>query len=155
MLDTTPTRDRVAAMTAANISALVDDHRHDVRQAPVVLADPPWATLDSETLVRLPVADLAAADAVLVIWSPNSRIADAIAAVAAWGFCYRYLMQSDLRATSPTEHEYVIVGTRGAMPAPAQSVLADGFEGMHVERVFASTEKPAPWTARSGQDLLF
>lgn len=155
MLDTTPTRDRVAAMTGANIDALVYDHHHDMQQASIVLVDPPWSQVDPETLARLPVADLACADAALVLWCPNNRIPEAIAAVSAWGFGYRYMVQSDRRASSPSEAEFLIVATRGAMPAPALSIVSAGFRGLSCEKVFAADPRPTPWTARSDQEPLF
>lgn len=155
MLDITSNNEPVNAMNESNTRALIDDHRYEKTQAPVVLADPPWSQVDRETLARLPVSDLAAADAVLVIWSPNARVADAIAAAAAWEFDYCYMVQSDRRATSPSETEFLIVATRGAMPAPALSIVSAGFQGLSCEKVFAADPRPTPWTARSDQEPMF
>src|SRR5688572_14187609 len=69
----------------------------------VILADPPWryenaggngaaathyGTLATDELCTLPVAALAADDAVLLLWATAPMNRDAHAVIAAWGFTY-------------------------------------------------------------------
>lgn len=73
-----------------------------------ILADPPWqftnrtgkvapehrrlhryGTLTLERIRALPVADLAAPQSHLYLWTPNALIAQALEVMAAWGFTYK------------------------------------------------------------------
>jgi len=71
----------------------------------VILADPPWqyeqrsqrlrgttdfhyATLPTAEIASLPVADLAAEDAILLLWTTWPFLADALRVIEAWGFRY-------------------------------------------------------------------
>lgn len=74
------------------------------------------------------VASIAAADCVLFLWATAPMIAGALDVVAAWGFGYRSHMiwrkvrKGAARGTGywfTGEHELLLVGTRGAIPAPA------------------------------------
>jgi N6-adenosine-specific RNA methylase IME4 len=71
---------------------------------PILYADPPWAysdagcigaaeaqyrTMPTEAIKALPIADLAAHDAVLFMWGTYPKIADLLALGAAWGFEYK------------------------------------------------------------------
>ena len=76
-------------------------------QYKVILADPPWSwkawgkkgekksakkhysVMEPVDLCGLPVADRAAADAVLFMWCLNSMLGDALKLVDAWGFTYK------------------------------------------------------------------
>ena len=66
-----------------------------------IVADPPWSysvvrrngaaenhysTMTTAEICALPVADLAADDAVLLLWATWPKLADAFAVIAAWGF---------------------------------------------------------------------
>jgi N6-adenosine-specific RNA methylase IME4 len=75
-----------------------------VRRYATIIADPPWQyrnrgvegaaerqypTMTTEAICALPVADLAAEDAVLLLWATwPTLLADAARVVAAWGFTY-------------------------------------------------------------------
>jgi N6-adenosine-specific RNA methylase IME4 len=77
--------------------------------AGVVLADPPWnfityspkgwcksahahyPCMDLDVIKALPVADLAAQDAVLVLWSTQVHLLHALGVVDAWGFTFKTL----------------------------------------------------------------
>jgi len=98
---------------AALSEALFEDARPSV--APwsgepfkVVIADPPWqyrelpkqenltgyanyeyGTLDQAALEALPVGDVCARDAVLLLWTTWPFIPDALALIEAWGFTFK------------------------------------------------------------------
>lgn len=77
-------------------------HPHDL-----VAADPPWrydvwsgpdtprtadrhyATMPFERIARLPVTDLAAADAALLLWVPCPMLKEGLLLTEAWGFSYK------------------------------------------------------------------
>ena len=69
----------------------------------VILADPPWSyrnagcrgcasdqypVMADGDICSLPVATIAAADCVLLLWATWPKLAEALAVVNAWGFCY-------------------------------------------------------------------
>lgn len=107
----------------------------------VVLADPPWrfepynraSGLDRAADNHYPTSatgdlcDLhvpAAADAVLFLWATVPMLPDALQVLAAWGFAYRshLIWLKDRIGTgywSRNKHELLLIGTRGAIPAPA------------------------------------
>ncbi len=68
-----------------------------------IIADPPWQyrnggcqggvneqypTMENEAICRLPVSQLAAPDAVLLLWATWPKLTDALQVMAAWGFDY-------------------------------------------------------------------
>ena len=73
----------------------------------VILADPPWAyamrsekgyakspeahydTMPIDQIKALPVADLAAGDCLLILWSTWPHLVQALEVMAAWGFTYK------------------------------------------------------------------
>ena len=118
------------------------------RRYPVILADPPWQyeagalpltasggvryhyplMADAE-IEALPVSGLAATDAVLYLWATAPKLESALAVMRAWGFDYRssavWLKQAaDGGLHKGTgywfrgQHELLLVGKRGAFPAP-------------------------------------
>ena len=105
----------------------------------VVLADPPWSydflpsesraterhypTMALEEIKALPVAGLAADDCVLFLWATAPKLAEALEVVAAWGFTYRTSAvwvkdKIGLGRYFRSQHEYVLVATRGEPPTP-------------------------------------
>lgn len=94
---TCPVRRRwIHKATAAEVSTLGG--------FPVIYADPPWAysdagcigaaehhyrTMANGDIARLPVWDLAAADAVLFMWGTYPKIAELLELGKAWGFTYK------------------------------------------------------------------
>lgn len=68
----------------------------------VIVADPPWRyesgnslpypTMDIEEIKAMPVADIAADDAVLWLWTTNAHLRVAFDVVDAWGFEYKTLI---------------------------------------------------------------
>jgi len=118
------------------------------RRYPVILADPPWQyeagalpvtaaggvryhyplMADAE-IEALPVSGLAATDAVLWLWATAPKLPEALRVMAAWGFAYRssavWLKQTEAGGLHTGtgywfrgQHELLLVGRRGAFPAP-------------------------------------
>lgn len=134
-------RDEREADLAARIKALPD------RKYGVIYADPEWrfepysretgmdraadnhypTSLTDEIAAR-PVDSIAAEDCVLFLWATAPMIRDALAVMQAWGFEYKSQVvwvkqrSGDGRGTGYWflgEHELLLVGTRGNVPAPA------------------------------------
>ena len=78
------------------------------RRFGVILADPPWrflnrtgkiapehrrlsryATMSTDEIAALPVADVAASPAHLYLWVPNALLPDGLRVMQAWGFQYK------------------------------------------------------------------
>ena len=128
----------------------------------VIVADPEWhddvyseetgysrhaslhyTTSDTESIKARRVADIAAEDCVLFLWSTNQHLDDAIDVLRAWGF--EYASQYIWRKPSPglgywnrSVHEVLLIGTRGNIPCPApgtqkESVI-DAPRGEHSEK---------------------
>ncbi len=103
-----------------------------------VVADPPWRfsdrntraaaerhypTMSGEEIALLPVRDVAAQDAVLALWVPDTHLQLGLAVAAAWGFTYRHLIvwgkvrggriQIGLGHRFRKAHEIALLCTRG------------------------------------------
>jgi len=107
----------------------------------VIYADPPWRfepysrdtgmdraadnhypTMTLDDLLVLPVP--AASDAVLFLWATVPMLPEALDVMAAWGFAYKshYVWVKDRIGTgywTRNQHELLLIGTRGDIPAPA------------------------------------
>lgn len=100
-----------------------------------ILADPPWAERPSgnrpptyprmtmEELKALPLAQKAADDSILFLWTTSGRLPDALELMRSWGFTYRRDIMwckehRGLGHWARTEHEQLLIGTRGNLPAP-------------------------------------
>jgi N6-adenosine-specific RNA methylase IME4 len=107
----------------------------------VIYADPPWRfepysrttgmdraadnhypTMDLEAICAMQIP--AAEDCVLFLWATVPMLPEALAVVAAWGFVYRshFVWLKDRIGTgywNRNQHELLLVGTRGDIPAPA------------------------------------
>jgi N6-adenosine-specific RNA methylase IME4 len=108
----------------------------------VLLADPPWhfrvyndatgssraasnhyRTMDLAELRSLPVANLAARDAVLYLWTTAPHLQNAFPVLAAWGFAYssNLVWTKDRVGTgywARSQHEHLLIGKRGNFRAP-------------------------------------
>ena len=104
---------------------------------PIIYADPPWRfngiwgsrgvenhypTMALEDICALEVP--AAKDAALFLWSTASMQPEAFEVIAAWGFTYRtqFVWAKDrfgMGSYVRTQHEPLLIATRGAMPPPA------------------------------------
>ncbi len=132
----------------------------------VILADPEWRfepysretgmdrapenhypTSPTETIAARPVAKIAAKDCALFLWATAPMLPDAMAVMAAWGFTYRtHCIWRKGRAGKGRgpgywftgEHELLLLGTRGSVPAPAPGTqwpsVVDADAGKHSEK---------------------
>lgn len=113
-----------------------------VKRYGVILADPPWRfqpysldtgmdraadnhyptmTLDALKALAVPAAD----DCVLFLWATAPMLPEALELMRVWGFAYRShaVWVKDLMGTGywfRNQHEPLLVGVRGNIPAPAQ-----------------------------------
>ena len=104
-----------------------------------LLADPPWSFSDRNTrgaaerhyrtmsdceIAAMPVRDIAAPDAVLALWVPDTHLELALVVAKAWGFTYRHLavwgkvstagkIQIGLGHRMRKAHEVALICTRG------------------------------------------
>jgi N6-adenosine-specific RNA methylase IME4 len=101
-----------------------------------IYADPPWpynnqatraatsnhyATMSLEDITALPVADLAADNAHLHLWTTNAFLSEAINLIGAWGFTYKtnfVWVKPDMGVGNYWRgaHELLLLGVRGACP---------------------------------------
>lgn len=127
---------------------------------PILLADPPWRydyaedsgraienhypTMDVEGIKALGPLIPAAEDAVLFLWATSPKLTEAIDVVTAWAFDYvtcavwvkdRIGMGYYFRQ----QHELLLVGKRGQLPAPDPSSRASSL--IHGDRL-AHSAKP-------------
>ena len=79
----------------------------------------PYSTMTIEEIKALPVAALAAEDAVLWLWTTNKWLRDAFAVMDAWGFGYRQTLvwgknnPMPVGSVAPSAAEFLMVGKRG------------------------------------------
>ncbi len=130
-------RDQREAELAGKILALPD------KRYGVILADPAWRfepysretgmdraadnhypTGSISEIIRLPVQDISADDCVLFLWATAPMLPQALAVMQAWGFDYRshVVAVKDRIGTGywfRNEHELLLLGVRGDVPAPA------------------------------------
>lgn len=98
-----------------------------------IYADPPWQygnqatraatsnhyeTMTVESLCEMPVADLAADDAHLHLWTTNAFLPDSFRVLEAWGFDYRSVFvwvkpQMGIGNYWRVSHEFLLLGIRG------------------------------------------
>lgn len=114
----------------------MEDQRYDV-----ILADPPWRyrvaavpriaienhypTLSIEEIASLNVADIAADDCVLFLWTTTAKLEESFTVVRAWGFEYVTSAVWDKERIGlgyyfRGQHEFLLVCKRGAPPKPAE-----------------------------------
>ena len=107
---------------------------------PVILADPPWGFEHCESLSRDPqgpyplmnlqqilkfeVLNVCTPDTVLFLWSPSSKLSEAIRVIEAWGFSYRTCMVWAKPSIGAgywvrQQHELLLIAKRGNPPVPA------------------------------------
>jgi N6-adenosine-specific RNA methylase IME4 len=92
-------------------------------------ADNHYPTSVTEVIAARDVASIAAADSVLFLWATAPMLPQALMVMAAWGFDYKsqFIWVKDRIGTgywNRNQHEILLVGTRGAIPAPAMGKQA-------------------------------
>ncbi len=129
----------------------------------VILADPEWRfeTYSAETgmdraadnhyptsplpvIKSRPVADIAADDCALMLWATVPMLPQALEVMAAWGFAYKShaIWMKDRVGTGywfRNQHEILLLGTRGKVPAPA---MGDQFKSALAHAVGEHSAKP-------------
>lgn len=134
----------------------------------VILADPEWkfetytpAGLDNSSadnyyptsaltdIKARDVPSIAAADCVLFLWATVPMLPQALEVMAAWGFAYKSsaVWVKDRAGTGywfRNQHEFLLVGTKGKVPAPAEgeqwSSVISAPVGKHSTKPEASLE---------------
>ena len=113
----------------------------------LIYADPPWKfdyalpsvgqniegrhyeCMDLEGICRLPVAEMVAKDAVLMLWSVSPKLEEALTVMRTWGFSYRQQIvwekltplgkqNSGMGHWVRGNHETLLLGIRGNPGAP-------------------------------------
>jgi N6-adenosine-specific RNA methylase IME4 len=87
-------------------------------------ADNHYPTSSLEVIKSRPVADIAADDCALLLWATVPMLPQALEVMAAWGFAYKShaVWMKDQIGTGywfRNQHELLLLGTRGNIPAPA------------------------------------
>jgi len=106
-------------------------------------ADNHYPTSGTDEICARPVADITADDCALFLWATVPMLPDALRVMAAWGFEYKShcIWAKDRIGTGywfRNQHELLLVGTRGSIPAPAMGTqiasLVDAPVGKHSEK---------------------
>jgi len=87
-------------------------------------ADNHYPTSATDVIAARDVASIAADDCVLFLWATVPMLPDALRVMAAWGFQYKSHAVWDKVHIGTgywfrNRHELLLVGTKGAIPAPA------------------------------------
>jgi N6-adenosine-specific RNA methylase IME4 len=90
-------------------------------------ADVHYATASTEDICAIPVSKIAAKDCVLLLWATVPMLPDALKVMAAWGFAYKsgFVWVKDkigLGFWNRNQHELLLLGTGGSIPAPPPSL---------------------------------
>jgi N6-adenosine-specific RNA methylase IME4 len=131
----------------------------------VILADPEWRfevysretgmdraadnhypTSALQEIADRPVTSIAADDCVLFLWATVPMLPHALTVMGAWGFEYKshFIWAKNRIGTgfwNRNQHELLLLGTRGSIPAPAMGTqwnsLVDARVGRHSEKPIA------------------
>lgn len=103
-----------------------------------------YPTSSLEVIASRPVAQIAAKDCVLFLWTTNQHLRIAIGVMEAWGFEYKsnYCWGKDkigLGRWNRSKHELFLIGTQGKPPCPAPGTQWDSLQlapvgGEHSEK---------------------
>ena len=102
-------------------------------------ADNHYPTSDLETLKARDVASIAAEDCVLFLWATAPMLPQALEVMKAWRFTYKSqaVWAKDKVGTGywfRNQHELLLVGTRGSVPAPAPGTQVSSLIASPVRR---------------------
>lgn len=112
-------------------------------------ADNHYPTSSTDAICARPVSEIAADDCALFLWATVPMLPDALRVMAAWGFGYKShcIWAKDRIGTGywfRNQHELLLVGTKGSVPAPAMGTqiasLVDAPIGRHSEKPAAFYE---------------
>lgn len=112
-------------------------------------ADNHYPTSGTDAICARPVAGIAADDCALFLWATVPMLPDALRVMSAWGFDYKShcIWAKDRIGTGywfRNQHELLLVGTRGSIPAPAMGTqiasLVDAPVSAHSEKPIAFYE---------------
>lgn len=103
-----------------------------------------YPTQLTEDIKRLPVGTIAANDCVLFLWATAPMLCDAISVMRFWGFEYKtHFIWDKVHIAAGywnrNRHELLLIGTKGAIPAPAPGTQ---FDSIFVEPARGHSEKP-------------
>lgn len=82
----------------------------------------PYSTMSIADICALPVGGLAAANAVLWLWTTNHWLRESFTVMDAWGFTYKQTLvwgknnPMPVGSVAPSAAEFLLVGKRGAPP---------------------------------------
>jgi len=116
------------------------------KKFPVIYADPPWdiaqlgqrgaarhyEVMSLERIKQMPIADLAAENATLLLWVTNAALPAGLEVMKAWGFEYK--------TNAAWDKYYMGLGTY--------------FRGSHELLLHGTRGKPAPWKFRGQRSTL-
>lgn len=111
------------------------------RRYPIIYADPPWRyelpamggtnrsienhypTMPLEEICALPVAEIAADDALLYLWATAPKLPECLKVIEAWGFEYRTHIvwvkdKIGMGYHARSQHELLLIAKRGNIPPP-------------------------------------
>lgn len=137
----------VSEIGQANTTCTVDDLEKlmaDGRKYGTIYADPPWAygnqgtraatdnhypTMTVEEIAALPIAELAAENAHLHLWTTNAFLFECQKLFEAWGFEYKSAFvwvkpQMGIGNYWRVSHEFLLLGVRGSMPFLNHSLMS-------------------------------
>jgi N6-adenosine-specific RNA methylase IME4 len=106
-------------------------------------ADNHYPTSITDAICARPVSDIAADDCALFLWATVPMLRDALRVLDAWGFAYKShcIWKKDRIGTGywfRNQHELLLVGTKGQIPAPAMGTqfpsVLDAPIGKHSEK---------------------
>jgi len=155
------------------ITGRIDDLTAAAAEGPrfgAILADPPWpwrddgrrgaaarhySTMSLDALARLPVAELARADAHLHLWTTAAHVEAAIGLLRAWGFVYKSQFVwakpgPGVGAYWRMAHELLLTGVRPKSPTfasgdtPSWGVFRRGRHSAKPEEVRTLIERSSP-----------
>lgn len=107
-------------------------------------ADNHYPTSETDAICARPVRDIAAPDCALFLWATVPMLPDALRVTSAWGFDYKShcIWAKDRIGTGywfRNQHELLLVGTRGDIPAPA---MGTQFPSLITAPVGEHSQKP-------------
>ena len=97
----------------------------DVTHAPL-----PYSGMDLAAIKAMPVADLAAKDCRLFLWTTNRYLPNAFDVMACWGFRYKQALVWHKRdgnmggSVAPNSAEFLLVGVKGSPPVVAKAAAS-------------------------------